>query len=238
MLRDAVEGLENVIETEIPRGSIILIAGSPGCLKSTFTYDLFSNYLSNKKDEFGIYITLEETIESHLRNMNSVGIKIPKNLFISDHSDIRKQFEAEALMHVDYLEMISGVIEHFQEEKGDKFTCFALDSLSALYSLIKINSFDELRIKLYHFFKELRKHDLTSLLIMEMPEFGMVPEYEFSGSESFLVDGLIVTGEVETKQDVLIYLQVKKLRAAIHSRKKHLLEVGDTGLSILGPIFV
>ena len=141
-------------------------------------------------------------------------------------------------MHVDYLEMISGVIEHFKEEKGDKFTCFALDSLSALYSLINITSFDELRIKLYHFFKELRKHDLTSLLIMEMPEFGMVPEYEFSGSESFLVDGLIVTGEVETKQDVLIFLQVKKLRAAIHSRKKHLLEVGDTGLSILGPIFV
>lgn len=238
MLRDAVEGLENVIDTEIPKGSIILLAGSPGCLKSTFTYDLFSNYLSKKKNEFGIYVTLEETIESHLRNMNSVGIKIPKNLFISDHSDIRKRFESEALMHVDYLEMISALIEHFKDDKGDKFTCFALDSLSALYSLIKINSFDELRIKLYHFFKELRNNELTSLLIMEMPEFGMVPEYEFSGSESFLVDGLIVTGEVETKQDVLIYLQVKKLRAAIHSRKKHLLEVGDTGLSILGPIFV
>jgi KaiC/GvpD/RAD55 family RecA-like ATPase len=238
MLRNAVEGLENVIETEIPKGSIILIAGTPGCLKSTFTHDLFSNYLQDKKDEFGLYVTLEETIESHLRNMNSIGIKIPKNLFISDHSEIRKNFESETFMNFDYMDMISALIEHFKEEKGEKFTCFALDSLSALYSLVKLNSFEELRIKLYHFFKELRTHDLTSILIMEMPEFGIIPEYEFSGSESFLVDGLIVTGEVETKQDVLIYLQVKKLRAAIHSRKKHLLEVGEGGLSILGPIFV
>ena len=238
MFRDAVEGLENVIETEIPKGTIILIAGGPGCLKSTFTYDLFSNYLKKNKSEFGIYLTLEETIASHLRNMNSVGITIPKNLFISDHSEIRKRFEADSMMNLDYLEMIRGLIEHFKDEKGDKFTCFALDSLSALYSLIKINNVDDLRIKLYHFFKELRNNDLTSIIIMETPEFGIISEYEFSGSESFLVDGLIVTGEVETKQDVLIYLQVKKMRATIHSRKKHLIEVGETGLSILGPIFV
>lgn len=231
MFRDAIEGLENVFETEIPKKSIVLITGTPGSLKSGFTYNLFSSYLKNS-DECGIYVTLEESTESHLRNMESLGITIPENLFISDHTDIRKRFEDDKKLKPDLLKLIEGVISFYITEKKEKLTCFALDSLNALYSMIDTS---DLRIKLYHFFQFLRNNNLTSLIISEIPEFGS--SQQFHASEGFLVDGLIRMGEVETQQDIMLYLQVKKMRATVHSRKKHLIEVGGNGLMILGPIF-
>ena len=49
---------------------------------------MLSNYLTNQKDEFGVYVTLDETKESHLRNMESLGIKKPENLQIFDYKGI------------------------------------------------------------------------------------------------------------------------------------------------------
>lgn len=231
MFRDAVEGLDNVFETEIPRKSIVLVSGTPGSLKSGFTYNFLSNYLRNN-DECGIYVTLEESTESHLRNMESLGINIPDNLFISDHTDIRKRFEDDRKLKSDLLKLIEGVVTFYITEKKEKLTCFALDSLNALYSMIDTT---DMRIKLYHFFQFLRNNNLTSMIISETPEFGSSAQY--SANEGYLVDGLIRMGEVETQQDIMLYLQVKKMRASVHSRKKHLIEVGRDGLMILGPIF-
>jgi KaiC/GvpD/RAD55 family RecA-like ATPase len=234
MLKDSIEGLDNVFESDIPRGHVVMVAGSPGGLKSGFIHNLFANYLTANPDEFGVYLTLEESTESHLRNMNSLGIDLPKNLFISDHTDIRDRFEDKKSKTQDYLKMIQATIEYFKNEKGDKFCLFALDSLSALYSLIDVS---DLRLKLYNFFKEIRTKGITSFVIVEIPEFGRIMPLGLDGSVSFLVDGIIQTGEVEVQQDVMIFMQVKKMRAGIHSRKKHIMEVGEHGLNILGPIF-
>ncbi len=233
MFRESLEGMDNVIDIEIPEGSIILVAGSPGSLKSGLTYNLLSNHLKAHPEEFGMYVTLEETTESHLKNMQSLGIEIPDNLLISDYSDIRERFESKASLP-NIMQMINGVIEYFKNEKGDKFTVFCIDSLNALYALIDV---DDLRIQMFHFFKSLRDKELTSLLIMEIPEFTTTLHINQNYGESFLVDGLIRTGEIETQQDVMLYMQIKKMRATRHSRKKHLMEIGQNGISILGPIF-
>jgi KaiC/GvpD/RAD55 family RecA-like ATPase len=234
MLKDSIEGLDNVFESDIPFGHVVMIVGTPGGFKSAFTNNLFANYLKANPDDFGLYVTLEENTESHLRNMTSLGIDLPDNLMISDHTDIRAQFESKKDAQPDYLKMIQATIEYFKNEKGDKFKLFAFDSLTALYSLIQT---ENLRIKLYNFFKELRNKSLTSFIIVEQSEFGVLTPFTDDGSVSFLVDGIIMTGEVEVQQDVMIYMQVKKMRAAIHSRKKHIMEVGEHGLNILGPVF-
>jgi KaiC/GvpD/RAD55 family RecA-like ATPase len=197
MFKNAIEGLDNVIEMEVPSSSIILIAGFPGSLKSGITYNLLSNHLKNNPKEFGMYVTLEETTESHLKNMTSLGIDIPDNLLISDYSDIRERFESKANLP-NILQMINGVIEYFKNEKGEQFTVFAVDSLNALYSLINV---ENLRVQMYNFIKSLREKELTSILIMEIPSVTVIGKYNYSYGEAFLVDGLIRTGEIETQQD-------------------------------------
>jgi KaiC/GvpD/RAD55 family RecA-like ATPase len=234
MFRDSLEGLDNVVDSEIPNGSVIMIAGSPGTLKSGLTYNIMSNHLKNNPDEFGMYVTLEESTVSHLKNMQSLGISIPENLLISDYTDIRERFESKGAPP-NIIQMINGVLEYFKNEKGDKFTVFGFDSLNALYSLIDVT---DLRVKMFHFFKTLREKNLTSILILEVPEFTQSPQYTLKPfNEAFMVDGLIRTGEIESQQDVMLYMQIKKMRATRHSRKKHLMEIGENGISILGPMF-
>ncbi len=190
---------------------------------------MLSNYLASN-DEFGVYVTLEETTESHLKNMGALNIKLPENLMISDYTDIREKFEHKG-SGPEIIELLISMIDYFKKKEGDKFTCMGLDSLNALYSLIDTT---DLRIRMFHFFKYLREKEITTFSIMEIPEFGKLPDY--IGSEGFLVDGIIRTGDIETQHDVMIYMQVKKMRATEHSRKKHLMEISSKGLSILGPI--
>jgi len=217
-----------VLKTEVPRNSVILMAGTPGSLKSGMTYSMMASHLA-QSDEVGVYITLEESILSHLKNMQSLNIELPDNLIISDYTDIRDRFEQPNAP--DIVDMIQTAIHFFKDKYGDKFAFMALDSLNAIYALIDTS---DLRIRMFHFLKELRNMGITSFLIMEIPEFGAVPSYV--GSESFLVDGIIRTGECETSTDVLLYLQVKKMRACNHSRRKHIVEVTESGINILGPV--
>jgi len=230
MFRDTIDGLNNIFDNDVFPGAIILVRGPPGSLKSGFTFNLLSKNLESN-DEFGVYMTLEETTESHLRNMESLGIKVPENLLISDYSDIRKRFETED-EHPDFMDMVENVIKFFKEKEGDRFTNFVLDSLGALYSLTPT---ENLRSKMFYFFKMLREMDLTSLIVMETPKFSNIQHS--TGSEGFLVDGIIDMGTIETQHDIMLYMQVQKMRACSHSRKRHLLEIGEDGISILGPVF-
>lgn len=230
MFRDSIDGINNVFETDVFPGAVILVRGTPGSLKSAVSYSFLSKHLLSHS-EFGMYMTLEETTESHLRNMHSLGIEVPDNLLISDYSDIRSRFEGDE-EHPDFMEMVEGVIKFFKNKEGDNFTCFALDSLGALYSLTET---ENLRAKMFHFFKMLREHNLTSLIIMETQKDSNISSG--MGSEGFLVDGIIEMGNIETQHDIMLYMQITKMRACSHSRKKHLVEITGTGLSVLGPVF-
>jgi KaiC/GvpD/RAD55 family RecA-like ATPase len=233
LFRDTIEGLQNVFDNDIYRGSVILITGPPGSLKSGFTYNILSKYLI-KTNEFGIYMTLEETTESHLRNMRSLKIQIPENLVISDYSDIRTRFENTNNKNdqPDFMAMIEGVIKFFKNKEDDRFSVFALDSIGALRTLIDT---DSLRNRMFHFFKLLRSYNLVSFIILETPRGWDVANSE--GGEGFVSDGIIEFGAIENPHDVALYMQIIKMKAVSHSRKKHLLEIGEDGLAVLGPIF-
>ncbi len=57
------------------------------------------------------------------------------------------------------------------------------------------------------------------------------------GGEGYLSDGIIEFGSIERQHDIVVYLQVIKMKATSHSRKKNLIEIGEYGLSVLGPVF-
>lgn len=226
MLKDTVNGLDKVFEKDIPSGFVILIKGSPGTLKSGFMHNALSNYLSKEKKEFGVYATIEENKESHLRNMRSLGIKMPDNLEMFDYSDIRSEWEKEEKEgKLDIVKITEDIIKFYKEEKKEKFTVFVLDSFSALCSLTEVNRKDS-----YHFFTLLRNSGLTSFVALETNAQGFTPE-------SFLADGVIEVGTVETHEDVIRYIQVLKMRAVKHSMKKYQLVVEPDGLSVLEPVY-
>jgi KaiC/GvpD/RAD55 family RecA-like ATPase len=230
--RSSIDGLDKVIRTEIAPPKVILVTGPPGAMKTSFCYALMSRYLK-ETGEFGLYTTLEETVQSHLRNMESLGIDVSLNMQISDFTDLR---EIDAVVgpddQTDYIAFIEKMITHFKKLHGPKFRVFALDSLGALYSLM--GDTDNMRKRMFYFFKMLRDNNLISLIVMERSLGG---ESQLLGNEGFLVDGIIMLGLDRSRGKLVRYLEVEKMRAVEHSMEKHALEPRKGGLTVLGPIF-
>ncbi len=229
MLRETVKGLNAVMKTDIPRGFVVLVAGGVGTLKSALVHSVLSNYLIENENEFGVYATLEEAKESHLRNMGSLGIRKPERLQIFDYQDIRREWRKEE-PELDMARITEDIIKFYKEEQGEKFTVFALDSLNALESLAKVENF---RRESYHFFSQLRDSGLTSFIIQETA----ADQGRGHAPESYMADGVIDLGVVETAEAVTRYLQIRKMRACEHSMRKHQLVVTKDGLEVLGPVY-
>lgn len=230
MLKNTINGLDKILFDDIPKGSVILVTGAEGTLKSGLVFSMMANYLS-ANDEHGLYATLEQNLESHLRNMKSLGIKEERNLHIFDYRDMRQEWMDSEL---DLIKTTEEVIDSFNE-KYDNLTLFALDSLNALYS---ISDNCDMRKKIYNFFTHLRDEELTSFLIMESAQSRMSGQLtQLHQVEHFLADGTIELGMIEGKGGVKRYIQILKMRATKHAMEKHQLTIGDSGPSILGPIY-
>lgn len=225
-------GLEKVFKTDITPPAVVLITGPPGSMKTSFCYTIMSRYLE-KTNEFGLYTTLEETVQSHVKNMESLGVKLSPNMQISDFTDLREiDRVVDDVEGTDYLKFLEKMILHFKGKYGDKFTILTLDSLGALYSLME--DVTQMRKKMFYFFKMLRDNNLICFMVMERSIGG---ESQLLGNEGFLVDGIIMLGLDRSRGKLVRYLQVEKMRSCQHSMEKHAIEVSKGGIVVLGPIF-
>lgn len=230
MLRDTVSGLERVLRTDIDVPKVVLVIGPPGSMKTSFCFSVMSKHMAST-DQLGVYLTLEETAESHLKNMKSIGIPYAENVVIADFTDIRELEDIGDEDAPDYIALIEKMVKSYKQKHGKSFTMLAIDSLGALYSLMEDDA--SVRKSMYHFFKSMRDLGLFTMLIME----GSVMEGRFySGSEAFLSDGVVYLGMDSTKGKITRFVQVEKMRACEHSMERHAVEVNKGGLQVLGPL--
>jgi hypothetical protein len=127
MFKDSIAGLEKVFKIDVERPKVVLVTGPPGSMKTSFCYTLMSKYLE-KRNEFGLYCTLEETVDSHLKNMESLGVRLTTKMQISDLTDLREIDEIDQAMgkndEIDYLLFVERMIQKFKKDYGDKFSVF------------------------------------------------------------------------------------------------------------------
>jgi KaiC/GvpD/RAD55 family RecA-like ATPase len=234
LFRDSIPGLDKVFKNDIERPKVILVTGPPGSMKTSFCYSLMSSYLRDK-NEFGLYATLEETAESHMHNMESMGVKLSAKMQISDMTDLREIDQIDEVIgdsaQTDYVLFIEKMIQRFRRTHGDKFSILVLDSLGALYSLMSESA--EMRKKMFYFFKMLRDNNLVTFIIMERSLSG---ESQLLGNEGFLADGIVMLGLDRQRGKLVRYLQVEKMRASEHSMEKYAIEVTKSGMTVLGPL--
>ncbi len=207
-----IQGLDSHIEGGIPKGSVSIICGTPGSMKSSLTYSI----LYNNNDLNSIYITLEQSIDSLKQQMamlNLGGDK--KNITIADFDAIedklKEEFNDPKFRH-DWIKRIKSYVRAIGKDKG--YDILVIDSLDALYSLVSVK---DPRREIYHLFKELREEGVTSFFISEMSQ----DEYKFSrfGVEEFLADGIIHL-DFQKRGDILSslerYIGVVKMRSTNH----------------------
>jgi len=233
MLRSSIPGFEQIMENEEPKSSIILVRGTPGSFKSTFMFTALSNY-TRQTDSKGIFITLEESKERHLMNLKNMGLDKPNSIDVIDYNYTRKLGNIQGQGNLEF-EWVIDSMSKYHKQIGGKFTCVAIDSLNALYTLIDTVKD---RSELYFFFEKLRALGATTFIAAEVIKEKTI-ENLLLGSEEFLCDGIIELGTVEIENKVKRYLQVKKMRGVKHKMDKFSVDIRTgEGVAALGELII
>ena len=221
MIKTYIEGFDDALGGGIPEGHTVLVSGMPGTMKSSVALNLLYN--NHKKDgKRSLYVSLEETKDSLLTGMDRLNISDfdEKALFIVDLAKLRMEYDEVDQMQ-DWMRFITEYLT--RRVKEDNVDIVAIDSLTALYSLIEL---DKPRQQLFHFFGFLKRLGVTSFLISEM-----YPGSEAFGPyrEDFLSDGNIMMKLHEVGEtDIQLRIRCVKMRHVDHERSYFvLLHRGD-----------
>ncbi|RLG35687.1 hypothetical protein DRN98_00705 [Methanosarcinales archaeon] len=228
-IRTYIGGMDDLLEGGIPAGSVMLICGKPGAMKSSLAYSILYKNVINENRE-GLYVTLEQTPASMLEQMNALNMPEHKSLTIVSYNDIDDELERSRLDHrleQNWIKRITNYLENIQH--GRKSTLLAIDSLDGLYSLTKV---EMPRREIFLFFKTLREMGFTTFLISEMKSDSY---FTRCGVEDFLADGIIhLDLEYNSDKNALaLKVGVVKMRATNIGRQYFPLIYRDDSFSII-----
>jgi circadian clock protein KaiC len=209
-IKSYVKGLDKEMQGGIPEGSVVLVAGKPGTMKSSFAFNILYHN-ANKDDKSGVYVTLEQGRESLLANMEGLGMKLSgleKEISVLDLGMIRKKLIQ--LTNQTWMEVFKMYLKNLKKNMDIKLV--VIDSLPILEVMAKFTSPRE---ELFHFFEWLRDMNVTAFLITEMEQGS---DKFCKNSEDFLSDGIVHLDLRRDDNQVNLYLSIVKMRQTSHKR--------------------
>ncbi len=204
-----IEGLDRVLGGGIPKGSTILVAGTPGTMKtSLILWMMHENARENGTKS--LYVSLEQGMESLRSGAARMGMRDlnEAHVYILDMGQLRRGMERSESQK-DWITILLEIIKEAVTSSG--YEVLALDSLEALYALTDMKA---PRREMFHFLSALRELDLTTFLIAETP-FGS--NRLAQAGEDFLADGIMHLRHVEVGEtEVQLRLRCIKMRWMNH----------------------
>jgi len=206
-----IDGFDSKIGGGIKKGHVVLLAGTPGTMKSSIALNILWNNV-RKKGVNVLYVSVEESKESLLTAMSQLGFGgIDENkFFIVDIGRLRLE-HTDADVGRDWFKILKEYLRKKVENEGVEIV--VIDSLTAIYSLASIQN---PRQELFHFFGFLKRLGVTTFLISETQANGSAygPYHE-----DYLADGTILLKFVDVGEtDVQLRIRAVKMR---HSKIHH-----------------
>ena len=183
LIKTYINGFDDEIGGGIPKGHLVIVSGTPGTMKSSISLNmLYHNAVQDGRK--CLYISLEEDRESLNIAMKNLNMKenVEGKLLVADMGTFRLA-NPDIDLEGKWLNTLKVFVERMITNDG--FELVVVDSLAALYSLVK---FKDKRKELFHFFRGLKSLGGTIFIITEMQ-----PEADLHGhfDEGYLVDGII-----------------------------------------------
>ena len=219
-IKTYIEGFDEKMRGGIPEGSVVLLVGQPGTMKSSVAFNMLYNG-AKEENLKGLYVTLEQSSKSLAKHMRSLGMNpddIGETLEVIDIGLIRKKLTQ--LQDQSWVQVFKMYAKNLKETND--YQLLVIDSLPVLNVLAK---FDNPREELFHLFEWLRDLGVTTVLITEMDaDTKKLSEY----GEDFLADGIIYLRMAEIG-DISVQRQIRcvKMRAVNHNSDYHSLLFDD-----------
>ncbi len=215
-----IVGLDDLIEGGFPRGSLILLAGSPGSGK-TITAAHFLHYGASILDEKAIYVSFAERREFFLDNMKRFGL------------DFEMLESTGKFRFLDLIttgeEATSSTLELlFREVLTTDTQRLVIDSFSAMAQAFekKIDA----RIILHMLNKLMHETRCTTLLLAEIPSGSKTIGFGF---EEFVADGIILFETIGENDGIRKRAVILKMRGTNHNQNYNNIVISDTGISLV-----
>ena len=197
-----IKGLDDMLQGGIPEGRHVALCGGPGSGKTLFSMQYL--YHGAKLDEPGLYVSLEETPEKLIKNVQAafsdldVISQVGQGLYVEKPSSFD-------------LNTISSLIENYAKTQNIKR--LVIDSSTILRAKFK-EAYDY-RETMYEFLDFLGMLNVTVITTVELPSPERRNHY---GLEHFLMDGIINLYHLDKGSERVRALEIIKMRATSHSQ--------------------
>lgn len=220
-VKTGINGLDKLLEGGIPRGNLVLLAGSCGTGKSTFgmqyVYKGCTEY-----DEPGVYVSFEEDSSRLISSLSDFGWDIS--------GQIKKKrmliLTPELYKFEDLKRSISDAVDSIGAKR------LVLDSFTLLSAYLE--SGFEARRALTQLSKELKKFECTPIAISDIKEGS--DTFSVTGYEEFIADGVIVLRLTSSSpggfESYVRSLFVRKMRGTKHSLDSVPIKFESDGITV------
>lgn len=215
-----IVGLDEMIEGGFPRGSLILLVGSPGSGK-TIASAHFLYHGAKNLNENGIYVSFAERRDFFLDNMKRVGLDF-------ETLENEGKFKFLDLMTTNEAAVGSTLSMVFREVIAIGAKRLVIDSFTAMAQAFK-NKIDA-RIILQLIDKIMRQTGCTTLVLVELSTGNKMIGLGF---EEFVADGIIQFETIEEKEGIRKRAVILKMRGTNHSHHYNNIVISDKGISLM-----
>jgi len=229
-----IDGLDGLLQGGYPKGSVILIAGTPGTGKTIVCFQYINEGL--KQEEKCLFLTSDQRIDNLLRQAKKFGFDFETPM-------------RQGLMTFKYLDLEKHSVhkEMEQEIQTGKYARVVLDSLTPLSEMpvwvahrgteiipsedsinnpvYPLDSVQATRMHVRRLLSILEEDDCTALVTSEISEGSR--DLSRDSISEFLVDGILVL-DLDSAMDRR-KLMIRKMRETKHTLKPRDIEINSLG---------
>ncbi|MBD3313935.1 AAA family ATPase [Candidatus Woesearchaeota archaeon] len=222
-IKTGIRGFDNLVEGGLPKGSCILMSGTPGTGKTIFGVEFISRG-AEKFGEKGLYISFEESSESITEQAEQLNLDVKKH--VSKGIVKFLCIPAEEISN----NTVNDIIKMIKDERINRVVIDSLSTLAINSPYTVQNPQTAMNRFIYSFVNSIkRSSNVTSMLISHTADDKSLSKDSIS---EFICDGIIHVIYESMGGDLSRSLLVRKMRKTKNDEDIHPLEITSKGLVV------
>ena len=224
-----IAGFDDISFGGLPTSRTTLVSGTSGSAKTIFSVQFLTEGV--KKDQNGVFVTFEESVNDIRRNTLSLGQNIEemekegKWAFVDVSPD--PNIDSIEIGSYDFNALIVRIKNAVKKVNAKRIT---LDSIGSIFN--RFENVAIIRRELFRISNCIREMGLTAIMTFERTEeYGPISRY---GVEEFVCDNVIVLRNILENERRRRTIEILKFRGANHQRGEYPFTIaGGDGIVIL-----